>query len=306
MRKSNNPSCGANTTDFWASNPRSIKYYVRRFIAENRDRFAGKIVIDTPAGSGMTAQFLQEAGATVRAFDLFPEYFQPRDMICERANVIHGLPVEAESADFVFCQEGIEHFSDQYRALREFNRTLKKHGTLLLTTPNYSNLHSRLSHFAFESECAGKKMPPNEIDSIWMVSDGGDEEIYLGHYFLLGIQRLRGLAKLAGFRIKQIYPTRISLTSLVLLPFAYPLLGYANWSTYRHYRRRFERNRNFARGSRPYPRERDQVFEELRKLNVNLSVLLDRTLFVEFEKEADLASVAASLPTQHQSFDVIP
>ncbi len=148
-----------------------------------------------------------------------------------------GLPAPDAFADFLICQEGIEHFSDQYRALKEFNRVLKMGGSLIITTPNYSNLQSRLSYFLFETEYLLKKMPPNEIDSVWM-SDASDRELYLGHYFLLGIQRLRGLAKLCGFRIKDIIFTQASNTSVALLPFAYPLLLFTAWWTYRNHFRR--------------------------------------------------------------------
>ncbi len=280
----------------WEDNPVSIKYYVKRFIQRNQARLANKVVIDTPAGSGITAQLLKNAGASVHAYDLFPEYFKVKDVVCERANIVDGLPAPDEFADFLICQEGIEHFSDQYRALKEFNRVLKMGGSLIVTTPNYSNLQSRLSYFVFETEYLLKKMPPNEFDSVWM-SDASERELYLGHYFLIGIQRLRGLAKLCGFRIKDIVFTQASNTSVALLPFAYPLLFCAAWWTYYNHSRR---NRL------PLSAERKEGYRELMSLNTNLSVLVSKTLFVEFEKEAELRSIKGSLISQHESFDVTP
>lgn len=289
----------------WEENRLSIKYYVKRFILAHRERFAGKVVIDAPAGSGITARILREAGAEVRPFDLFPEYFKTEGLTCARADLNESLPVEDEAADYVICQEGIEHLSDQLRTLEEFNRVLKPGGSLILTTPNYSNLHSRLSYLLFETEYFPKKMPANEIDAVWMMNEAAGGKIYLGHYFLLGIQRLRGLARLAGFRVEKTYATRLSTASLVLLPLGFPLLWLASWMTYWHYRRRFRRNPNLSRDT-PYPPEREQVFRELMRLNTDRHVLLDRHLFVELVKEGDVATSRAGWESQHRSFDVIP
>ena len=179
--------------------PVSIKYHVKRYILRHPEQFSGKVVVDAPAGSGTASQTLQETGATVYPYDLFPEYFKVEGLTCERFNIVDGLPIADECVDVLLCQEGIEHFSDQLRALQEFNRVLKEGASLFLTTPNYSNLQSRLSYFLFETEYHLKTMPPNEVDSIWMADESRTSEVYLGHLFLLGIQKLRLLGILAGF-----------------------------------------------------------------------------------------------------------
>jgi SAM-dependent methyltransferase len=280
----------------YEDNPVSIKYYVKRHIQQHPEEFAGKVVIDTPAGSGTTSKALREAGATVHAYDLFPEYFKVDGLTCERANIMEGLPVPDGFADIVFCQEGIEHFSDQYHVFQEFNRVLKKNGSLFMTTPNYSNLQSRLSYFLFETEYYLKTMPPNEIDSIWMADESRTKEIYLGHLFLLGIQKLRLLAKLSGFRIKRFIFTSASSTSLVLLPFAYPLIRLTNWWTYRN---------NVRRDNQIPGSAHETVYRELMQLNANIRLLVGKHLFVEFEREADLAAVRSNLRGRHATFDVV-
>src|SRR5450432_3150588 len=68
----------------YEDNPVSIKYYVKRYIQQHRPDFTGKVAIDSPAGSGTTSKALREAGAEVHAYDLFPEYFTTKGMICER------------------------------------------------------------------------------------------------------------------------------------------------------------------------------------------------------------------------------
>ena len=278
----------------YEDNTNSIKYHVKLFIRQNQQKFKNKVVIDAPAGAGVTSRILKETGAIVHAYDLFPEYFKVDGLTCERANIMEGIPVADNFADVLVCQEGIEHFSDQCRVFQEFNRVIKENGSLFITTPNYSNIQSRLSHFLFETEYFLKMMPANEADSVWMANPSLSKEIYLGHIFLIGIQRLRLLAKLAGFKIKRIIFTYPKTTSLVLLPFAYPLIWLASWWTYRRSIR--------EPSSAPLP-VRQQVYREIMQLNTSPRILVDKYLFVEFEKEAQLETVRRTLHSQHRTFD---
>ncbi len=278
----------------YENNPVSIKYHVRRYILQHQKEFENKVVIDLPAGSGITSKILEAAGAVVHPYDLFPQYFKTEGLNCEQVNIMEGLPLPDGFADVVFCQEGMEHFRDQYWAFQEFNRVLKKNGTLFITTPNYSNLQSKLSYALFETEYHLKMMPPNELDSIWMT--GQSEEIYLGHLFLLGIQKLRLLAKLSGFKIKSLIYTTSSTTSLLLLPFAYPLILLTNWWTYKNHVRRYDR----IPGSRY-----ETVYRELMRWNCDLRILTGKHLFVCLERETDLASVRSTLRGRHATFNVV-
>ena len=113
-------------------NPKSIKFHIRKYLHNNQERLKNKIVLDLPAGNGITSKQLLDLGAVPCPYDLFPEYFQFPEMSCQRADVMQGIPLNDEFADFVVCQEGIEHFSDQYKVLKEFNRVLKKGGGLFL------------------------------------------------------------------------------------------------------------------------------------------------------------------------------
>ena len=218
-------------TDSHINNPKSPKYHVNKWILSQKETLVGKTVVDLPAGNGITSEILKNNGAEVFAFDLFPEYFRAKDIECERADVMRGIPIEDEKADIAICQEGIEHFSDQLKALKEFNRILKKSGKLVITTPSYSNLSARFSYLLFESE-TNKQMPPNEIDDIWMEDKAVSKEIYHGHIFLIGLQKLRILAKLAGFKILEIKYLRISKGSLLLLPWFYSMIFISSWLRY--------------------------------------------------------------------------
>lgn len=280
----------------YEDNPKSIKYHVKKYILENKEKFINKITVDLPAGTGITSRILKEVGGIVKPFDLFPEYFTIDGLICERANVMEELPLNNSAADVIICQEGIEHFSDQYRVLKEFNRVLKRNGSLIITTPNYSNLQSRFSYLLSESESFNKIMPPNEIDSIWMADPTLSNEIYFGHIFLIGIQKLRVLAKLSGFRIKKITFVRLKSTSLALFPIFYPLIFLSSWITYR---------KNCKKKGGVDISVKREVYKEIFKLNISPKILLDGHLFVEFEKECEVEEVATKLTSQHQSFNVI-
>jgi ubiquinone/menaquinone biosynthesis C-methylase UbiE len=279
----------------YEDNPNSIKYYVKKYIIENKDNLKNKKVIDFPAGNGITTRILKENGAEPVPFDLFPEYFEIENVHCERANIREGLPVENKFGDALICQEGIEHFSDQYAALKEFNRVLKDNGTLLITTPNYSNLRARLSYLLSESERFNSIMPPNELDSIWMTNQNLTNEIYFGHIFLIGIQKLRVLAKLSGFRIKKIHFTKVKTTSLFLLPIFYPFILISNFITYR---KNLKKNKDYDLETKK------EIYGEIFNLAINPKILVGGSLMVEFEKEQDFDNVLQGLKSIHKEFGV--
>lgn len=274
-------------------NPKSIKYHVKKYFEKNRPRFSNKLVIDVPAGNGISSRILKENGAIPVPFDLFPEYFEQAGIKCQRANIMEGIPVEDKFADALLCQEGIEHFTDQFKTMKEFNRVLKTGGSLIITTPNYSNLRARLSYFLTESERFNSIMPPNEIDSIWMNDQKISSEIYFGHVFLIGIQKLRVLAKLSGFKIKYIQFTRWKSTAMIIFILTYPFIFISSFITYR---KNLKKNKGYDKAYQK------SVYKEIFNLNINPKILLDGHLFVEFEKVSDSDKVMAELKSVHKDF----
>lgn len=275
--------------------PKSIKYHVDHFINKNAYRLKDKIVIDIPAGAGATSELLDRIGAQVKAFDLFPEFFTYNKISCKKADLAKKIPVDDHTSDYIFCQEGIEHMSDQLFVMKEFNRICKKGGKLIVTTPNYSNLKSRMSYMLTESEYSGKIMPPNELDSLWL-SDNEKSDIYYGHIFLTGIQKLRVLGILSGFEIKTIHPTRINGTSLFLFPFWYPFIWLASTRTcYKAVRK----NKDIP------PDIRKKNYRNILKLMRNPKILLDGYLFIEYEKTAELPEIKDKLLFQNKALNKI-
>src|SRR5579864_5582373 len=102
--------------DQHVNNPKSPKFHVKKYLREIREDLADKIVLDIPAGNGVTSEILLELGSKVEAFDLFPGNFLVKEIECKKADITKGLPIADNYADFVICQEGIEHFSDQVKA----------------------------------------------------------------------------------------------------------------------------------------------------------------------------------------------
>lgn len=271
----------------------TFKEFFKNYISKNKDLFVGRRIIDIPAGCGETSKELLDLGADIHPYDLFPEYSFYAEIDCRKADIGVGIPENDASADVLICQEGIEHFSDQLRALKEFNRVLKKGGLLIITTPNYSNIRSRLSYFLNETERFGSMMPPNEIDSVWMAAPEISNELYCGHIFLIGIQKLRTLAKFAGFSIKRIVRTEVRPTSALLFPFAYPFIYLNAWLTYR---------KNLRKKSDVPFEIRKKVYSEQFKLAINRGILIDGNLFVEFQKDIDSHEVINTLRGELRHF----
>ncbi len=279
----------------YEDNPSSIKYHVKKYLYKHKDRFKGKSVIDFPAGNGVTSRILKEINAIPLPYDLFPEFFDVEGLSCKRANINEGIPVENGSCEVLICQEGIEHFTDQLASLKEFNRILKKGGSLIITTPNYSNLRAKMSYFLSESERFNSIIAPNELDSIWMSKQDITDEIYYGHIFLIGVLKLRCIAKLAGFKIKHVQPTNIKTTSLLFLILFYPFIVVSNWITYK---KRMRKNTDFDSSLK------EEVYKEIFKLSTNLNILTNSHIFIEFEKEEEIDNVSKFLKSKHKEFGV--
>ncbi|MBS1929305.1 MAG: class I SAM-dependent methyltransferase [Chitinophagaceae bacterium] len=277
----------------YTKNYKSPKYHVKKYLDEIRDELMDKIVLDIPAGTGVTTQILLNNGARPVPFDLFPEYFTVKGLACRRADITDHIPVEDGYAYMVICQEGIEHFSDQVKTFKEFNRVLQKGGKLFITTPSYSNLSARFSYFLFESE-NNKKMPPNEIDDIWMSDKSISNEIYHGHIFLVGLQKLRTIGRLTGFSVSDNKYIRISKGSLFLFPFFYPIIFISSWLRY---------FRNLKKNKEVPMEFKKAVYGEQLKMNVNPKNLLNRHTFIVFEKEKNAGEVDFRMESTMKSFE---
>jgi len=247
-----------------------VFYYMSKYLRMRND-LANKVVVDIPSGKGRVCEVLKSLGAKVSAFDIFPEQMKVPEVQSNYADMNEQLPISDGYADFIVCQEGIEHIQNQLGAFREFNRILKTNGELLLTTPNISNFVGKLSNLINEGELL-RYLPPSEIDGIWF-SDNS-YKIYLGHFFLIGIQRLRNLAILSGFEIKEINRTEISRSSVILSLFLYPIvIFFSTMQLLRTYKRFRKRNNTLS------------VMWQQYLLGISPKILFSKHLFIVFAKK---------------------
>ena len=100
-----------------------IHKYVAAYIRQMPD-LTGKVVVDIPCGDGRASYEFARKGATVKAYDLYPELIKLDSVGAAHADLLEPLPIESNSVDYVICQEGIEHIPDQLGVLQEYNRIL--------------------------------------------------------------------------------------------------------------------------------------------------------------------------------------
>ena len=273
----------------YTQNKKSIKYHIKQFLLHHANEIKGKTIVDFPAGNGITSSIAKELGGKVLPFDLFTEYFKEKDLVCHQADIMQGIPLEDDTAHWVICQEGMEHFPNQHKAFKEFNRILKNEGILIITTPNHSNLRSKFSYLLGEMERFNKTMPMNEMDSVWMSPNVNNKEPYFGHVFLIGIMKLRLLAKLNGFDIEEIIFTRMKTTSLLLMPFFYPFILLFNSLTY-------------LRNAKSANNEQKKAYKQVYLLSINPKILLDGHLFVVFKKNQNASETIIQKNNVDSSF----
>ena len=159
---------------------------------------------------------------------------------------------------------------NQVSMFSEFSRVTKPGGKLLITTPNYSNLRSKMSYLLTESELFNRIMPPNEYDSIWHSKDSSD--IYFGHINLIGIARLRLFALINGYKITKVHGTRVNYTALLLFILFYPIILISSFLAFGRFKRK--------------TKKKNANLNDLFKLMISPAVLLCGHLMVEFEKVA--------------------
>lgn len=115
--------------------------YIGRIIKKHL--ISGK-VLDIPAGTGIKAIPLREAGIEIYSADIYTDRFQIKDEKCEKADMNLALPYPNGFFDGIWCAEGIEHIENQFSFIRECFRILKPNGKLIITTPNLLYLSARI------------------------------------------------------------------------------------------------------------------------------------------------------------------
>jgi len=106
-------------------------------------------VLNAGAGRGGMSLLLDQHGYRVTSVDLHPDHFQVGHLTCQFADLNKPLALGEEGFDAVLAVEVFEHLENPWGFLREALRVLKDGGSLIFTTPNLSNIASRVL-FLFE------------------------------------------------------------------------------------------------------------------------------------------------------------
>ncbi|MDG2159213.1 MAG: class I SAM-dependent methyltransferase [Gammaproteobacteria bacterium] len=258
-----------------------IHAYVLPYI-ESMGDLSGKTVLDIPSGDGRASIAFKKQGASIISLDIFPR--ENKSYTSEYGDMSAELNIDDKTVDIIICQEGIEHVSDQYKLLKEFNRILKKGGELIITTPNISNIRSKVSSLFTESDM-WKRMPYTEIDSIWHI-DNKSKKFYFGHLFLLPVNHLKTLLALNGFDNHNEIRTRISGSSVIMGLFLYPLYLLLNLLAFFSY---MKRNQHIDIN------KKKKILWDRYLLNISFTTLFYKHLFWVCKKKYNLDEVMRSI-----------
>ena len=172
------------------------KTVVEALRAEPRGR-----LLDVPAGHGALAKLLIEEGFDVVCGDLYPEIFDLENVQIDKGNLDGPFPYKDASFDLAVCIEGLEHIENPSNAIREFGRTLKPGGSLVVSIPNIMNIEERLKWLMYGYTSHFKPLSREAISQT-REAYPGMEEIGL-HVNPIGYSELRYLLEKFGFRVEK-------------------------------------------------------------------------------------------------------
>jgi SAM-dependent methyltransferase len=112
-----------------------------------RERVSRGRVLDVGCGDGTLAVQLRGPGYDVHCTDFGGGHPGHEGLRHVKADLRDGLPYATGSIDGIVCSEVLEHLLEPARAIAEFSRVLAPGGVLVVSVPNYWNLHHRFRYF---------------------------------------------------------------------------------------------------------------------------------------------------------------
>ncbi len=103
-----------------------------------------KSILDCGAGKGRISELLKNKGAKIEACDINKEQFAPKDIKFKQTDLNKKFPYGNSKFDIIISVEVLEHLENPHHFFSEISRILKKSGRAIITTPNISNIKSRL------------------------------------------------------------------------------------------------------------------------------------------------------------------
>lgn len=212
-------------------------------------------ILDMPAGAGKLREALAPLGHHVVCGDINRE---SEDYVY--VDMSKPLPFEDGSFDAVVCLEGIEHMIEPAQLIGEIVRITKKGGHIIITTPNITNMYSRLQ-FLFTGTFYQFNPAP-----IPLVSPGEMKD--RGHIAPISYFQIRYLFEHFGARVTGVDGDRFKKKMLAPLYMPIILLGMLM-------------SRLLMRQGAPETRERNrEIFSHM----LSAPMLLSRSLIVYLQK----------------------
>lgn len=104
-------------------------------------------VLDAGSGQGFVAAQLVRMGFDVHSCDIIKPRKLLKKIKFKKADLNENLPYEKNNFDYLVAIEVLEHLENPHHFIREARRVLKRGGELILTTPNVTNIFSRIKFF---------------------------------------------------------------------------------------------------------------------------------------------------------------
>ncbi|QYZ78447.1 class I SAM-dependent methyltransferase [Methanofollis formosanus] len=103
-------------------------------------------VLDAAAGRGALSQKIIQMGFETYPVDINLDQFMLSGIKCFKADLNNQIPFADDFFDVAMSIETIEHLENPYQYLREVYRVLKPGGQLIISTPNITNIFSRVKY----------------------------------------------------------------------------------------------------------------------------------------------------------------
>jgi SAM-dependent methyltransferase len=229
----------------------------------------GKRLFEGGCGTGKLSRALAERGFEVTASTFGAALDLGPGIRClAHIDLNLPLPIADAAFDCAVLQEVIEHLENPAHVVREFSRILRPGGLWVLTTPNASNVRSRV-HFLLSGFVKGRRRPAN------YGSPPGD----YNNLFIPALPVLHYLLWQYGFRVRALGRSNRKLSTRVLCALLYPFL----WVGTMRYAR------PMAKYDSALQRE---ACRNLRRLLLSPAVLLNENLVLVLTKSGPAADYA--------------
>jgi len=179
-------------------------------------------IFESSAGTAILSRQLRDQGHRVSISNYYPKGF--KDIEEHFADLNKPLDLPDNNFDVIICREVIEHVESVPHTLREFHRTLKPGGTLILTFPNRLQIRSRFLYL-FSGFYRGMKSPIN------LSVPFGE-----AHINLIGYPEMDYFLRKTGFSIKSVNASYFQKSDRIFQPLR-PLIAL----TTRHYLLRYKK-----------------------------------------------------------------